>query len=48
MDFSDARDEWVEVATAGPRANNLHLTPDRSMPVPHHSSFYRLNALSAA
>jgi len=27
--FNEARDDGVEVASAGPYANHLHLTPDR-------------------
>jgi len=34
MDFTEARDDGVAVASAGPYANNLHLTP-----VPYHSVF---------
>jgi len=29
VDFTAARDDRVVVASAGPYANNLHLTPDR-------------------
>jgi len=29
MDFTAARDNEVAVASAGPYANHLHLTPDR-------------------
>jgi len=29
MDFTGARDDRVSVTSAGPHANNLHLTPDR-------------------
>jgi len=29
MDFTGARDDGVAVASAGPRANHLHLAPDR-------------------
>jgi len=29
----------VAVASAGPHADHLHLAPDDSMPVPHHSVF---------
>jgi len=36
------------VASAGPYAS-LHLAPDKiTMPVPHHSVFYRPDALPAA
>jgi len=27
----------MAVASAGPNANQLHLAPDITMPVPHHS-----------
>jgi len=31
---------WDAVASAGPYANNLHLTPDSiTTPTPHHSTF---------
>ena len=29
LDFNEARDDGVVVASAGPYANHLHLTPDR-------------------
>jgi len=29
MDFNEARDDGVEVATAGPYANHLHLAAER-------------------
>jgi len=31
LDFAEARDDWVAVASAGPyaNANQLHLTTDR-------------------
>jgi len=29
MDFNEARDDKVAVASAGPYANHLHFTPDR-------------------
>jgi len=29
LDFSEARDDGVTVASAGPYANHLHLAPDR-------------------
>jgi len=29
LDFNEARDDTVAVASAGPSANHLHLTPDR-------------------
>jgi len=29
LDFNEVRDDGVEVASAGPYANHLHLTPDR-------------------
>jgi len=37
---------WDVVASAGPYANNLHLTPDT--PTPRHSIFYRPDALPDA
>ena len=41
MDFTAARDDGVEVASAGAYANHLHLTPDRyhASTSPHHSVF---------
>jgi len=39
LDFTGPRDD-VAVASAGPYANHLHLTPDTTMPVPHHSDFF--------
>jgi len=30
LDFNESRDDAVVVASAGPHANNLYLTPDRS------------------
>jgi len=29
LDFAEARDDRVAVASAGPYANDLHLTPDK-------------------
>jgi len=29
LDFNEARDDEVAVASAGPYANHLHLAPDR-------------------
>jgi len=29
LDFNEARDDGVAVASAGPYANHLHLAPDR-------------------
>jgi len=40
MDFNKARDDGVAVASAGPYANHLHLTPDRN-----HISVKTLNAI---
>ena len=37
----------MAVASAGPYAS-LHLAPDITMPVPHHSVFYRPDALPVA
>jgi len=34
LDFNEARDDRVAVASAGPYANHLHLAPDRQ-PCPH-------------
>ena len=41
---------WGEMASAGPYANNLHLAPCRQIttPTPHHSIFYRPDALPDA
>jgi len=37
LDFEEARDDGVAVASAGPYANHLHLAPDIlvTMPIPH-------------
>jgi len=40
MDFNEARDDGVAVASAGPDANHLHLTPDRSPRQSHINQFY--------
>jgi len=29
LDFSEARDEWMAVASAGQHADHLHFTSDR-------------------
>jgi len=47
LDFNEARDDGVAVASAGSYASHLHLAPE-TMPVPHHSTFYRLYALPDA
>jgi len=41
LHFNEARNDGVVVASAGPYANHLYLTPNRSitMPVPHRSVF---------
>jgi len=41
---------WDAVASAGSYANNMHLAPDRlpCTPTPHHSIFYRPDALPDA
>jgi len=41
LDFNEARDNGVTVASAGPYANHLHLAPDRKpcQPAPCHSIF---------
>jgi len=41
LDFTAARDDGVAVASAGPYATSLQKT----MPVPHHSVFYRPDTL---
>jgi len=46
MDFNEATDGGVAVASAGPNVNHLHLTADTTMPAPHHSIFYRLSGLA--
>ena len=40
------RDADLHMASTGPYENNLHLAPDRQPP--HHSNFYRLDALPDA
>jgi len=47
LDFTGARNNGVAVASAGPYANHLHLAPEITMPVLHHSSSYRLDGLPA-
>ena len=45
------RDDEVEVASGGPYANHLHLTPESrqiTTPSPHHSIFYRPDTLPDA
>jgi len=44
LDFNEARDDGVAVASAAPYANHLHLTLDSTSPL----SFYGLDALLAA
>jgi len=39
LDFTAAKDDGVAVASDGPYAYHLHLAPDITMPVPHHSVF---------
>jgi len=39
LDFTEARDDEVAVASTGPYANHLHLAPDITTPVPHRSVF---------
>ena len=40
---------WDAVASAGLYANNLHIAPNKTAtPTPHHSNFYRLDALPDA
>jgi len=47
QDFTEARDKWVAVASAGPYAS-LHLTLDRYLcQHPITQFFYRLHALPA-
>jgi len=51
LDPDKARDDGVAVASAGPNANNLHFVPESrkiTMRIPHHSIFYRLDALPNA
>jgi len=39
---------WDAVASAGPYANNLRLALDKYAPTPHHSIFYRPDAVPDA
>ena len=48
LNFNDARDDGVTVASFGPYTNNLHHARERTMPAPHHSIFYRPDALPDA
>jgi len=48
LDFSEARDDGMAVASAGPYANHLHLAPDKLKCQYLTTSFYRLDALPAA
>ena len=50
LDFNETRDDGVAVPSAGQYANHLHLTPCRQIttPAPHHSIFYRPDALPNA
>ena len=45
--FYWSKRQWVAAASAGPYAS-LHLAPNDTMPAPHHSVFYRPDALPAA
>ena len=46
--FYRSKRQWMAVASAGPYAS-LHLTPRQvTTPAPHHSVFYRPDALPAA
>ena len=45
LDFIDARDDGVAVASAGPHASHLHRFRQMTMPAPHHSVFDRPDAL---
>jgi len=48
LDFTGTRDDGVAVASAGPYANHSHLAPEITTPAPHHSFFFRPDALPAA
>jgi len=39
MDFNEARDDWVAVASAKPHVDHLHFSPDRY----NHASTPSLN-----
>jgi len=47
VNFNEETDDGMAEASAGQYANHLHLTDNRqiTMPAPHHSIFYRLDAL---
>jgi len=45
LDFNEARDDRVAVASAGPYANHLLLVPDRQACQHLITQFYKLNAL---
>jgi len=48
MDFNEARDDGVAVASAGPYANHLHLAADRQPRQHLINLFYRPDALPDA
>jgi len=47
LDFNEARDTGVAVASAGPYANHLHLALDKNHASTSPLSFYRTDALPA-
>jgi len=50
VDFNEARDDMVAVASAGPYANHLHFAPNSgrqvTMPAPHHSNLLQAGCTS--
>jgi len=46
VDFNEARDDGVAVASAGP--SFAPRSSQITIPAPHHSMFYRLDALTDA
>jgi len=48
LDFNEARDDGMEVASAGLYANQLHGSRQTTMPAPRHSIFYRPDAVPDA
>ena len=47
LDFTEAKRRWVAVASAGPYASLAPCSRQITTPAPHHSVFYRPDALPA-
>jgi len=48
LDFSEAGDDGLAIASAGPYANHLHFASDIFTPAAHHSIFYGPDAVPDA